>query len=286
MVIIDELSMGPIPESLKGRLAQIVCRRRYGVGSDGLIFINKPDKADFSMRMFNPDGTEDMCGNGLRCVAKYLFKKASTGKNKILIETIAGIKEAEYLSEEEIKVNMGKPIIEPSSLPIVSGSVKNREKFCKSFIKIKNRRFDFILVSMGTPHAVIISDSQTIEKFFPFSNIIENSKVFTERVNVDWVEISDRDNIKVRVWERGAGETFSCGTGACSAMASSRLSGLVDESVNVRFRGGVIRVLWNGYGGDMRMTGPVDEVYRGVITIPVELEASDFLPSDSVLDRK
>lgn len=268
LILIDEITQNLIPEARKIKIAQKICDKQFGAISDGLLYIAKSPIADFKMRMFNPDGTEDMCGNGLRCAAKYFFTYLKNDKKEISIETISGIKKATQLINGQIEINMSKPITKPSSLPLrFQGSEPPQNKFIRSSLTINKKIFDFLLLSTGTPHVVIISDKKTIKKYFSTSAQIENNIIFSEKVNVDWIEILDRKNINIRIWERGVGETLSCGTGACASMAAAKLLGLVDRKVKMHFKGGDIFVSWKEEDDAMYMKGMIKKIYKNNKTL-------------------
>lgn len=215
-------------------LAKFMSDRHFGVGSDGIILILLSDIADFRMRMFNSDGTEaQMCGNGIRCVGKFVYDKGLTNKTEITVETLAGIKYLNLNIENgkvsTVKVDMGQPILEAEKIPVIydQSPVKNLK------LKAEDKEFEFICVSMGNPHAITVIedvDNFNIEKYGP---VLETNKSFPERANIEFVEILDEENIKMRVWERGAGETLACGTGACAVAVACNINNLTKEEVNV-----------------------------------------------------
>lgn len=217
------------------------------------------------MRMFNSDGTEaEMCGNGIRCVAKYVYDNGLTKSTNIKIETLAGIKEIKLIVEGGVAilatVNMGKPILEPKKIPVISeeNPVKNLK------IKAKDREFTFTCVSMGNPHAITVIDDVNefdIEKYGP---ILEKDEHFPKKANIEFIQIIDRTHIKMRVWERGAGETLACGTGACAVCVSTILNDLVDKDkeIEIELLGGILKIRWDDF---VYMTGPAKTVFNGTI---------------------
>ena len=230
-------------------LSKIISNRHFGIGSDGLILICKSDKADFKMRMFNSDGSEaEMCGNGIRCVGKYVYDKGLTNKKEITIETLSGIKELLLLVKDDkvdmVCVDMGKPLLNKKNMLLSS----------------YGRDFNITYVSMGNPHAVTIVndvDSFDVEKY---GKDLEVNPIFPNRANIEFVEIIDRNHIKMRVWERGAGETLSCGSGACAAAYSCYLNNLTDNEVIVKLLGGDLYVKVDN---NINMIGKADIVYDG-----------------------
>ena len=249
------------------KLAKKVSDRHFGIGSDGLILICKSDIADFKMKMFNSDGTEaEMCGNGIRCVAKFVYDNGLTKNTSINIETLAGIKKIDLTIEDKkavlATVNMGKPILKPEEIPVISeeNPVKNLK------IKAEDKEFIFTCVSMGNPHAVTVIDNIDefeIEKYGP---ILEKDEHFPKKANIEFIQIIDKKHIKMRVWERGAGETLACGTGACAVCVSATLNNLVEknEEIEIELLGGVLKIKWED---SVYMTGPAKTVFTGKIEI-------------------
>jgi diaminopimelate epimerase len=247
-------------------LAQFISNRHFGVGSDGLILICKSDIADFKMRMFNYDGTEaEMCGNGIRCVGKFVYDKGLTKKDNITVETLAGIKKLKFNIKkgnvETVEVDMGEPILEPDKVPVISEEaiVKNLK------IKARENEFKFTCVSMGNPHAITIVDNTkdfNIEKYGP---VLEKDEHFPRRANIEFIELVDKNNIKMRVWERGAGETLACGTGACASVVACALNGYIENEANVELLGGTLKIRWDKENNHIYMTGPATTVFEGEI---------------------
>ena len=247
-------------------LAQFISNRHFGVGSDGLILICKSDIADFKMRMFNYDGTEaEMCGNGIRCVGKFVYDKGLTKKDNITVETLAGIKKLKFNIKEgnveNVEVDMGEPILEPYKIPVISEEaiVKNLK------IKARENEFKFTCVSMGNPHAITIVDNTkdfNIEKYGP---VLEKDEHFPRRANIEFIELVDKNNIKMRVWERGAGETLACGTGACASVVACALNGYIENEANVELLGGTLKIRWDKENNHIYMTGPATTVFEGEI---------------------
>ena len=245
-------------------LAQFVSNRNFGIGSDGLILICKSEKADFKMRMFNSDGSEaEMCGNGIRCVGKFVYDKGLTQKTEVTIETLAGIKTLQLNVKEgkveTVKVDMGEPILEPNEIPVIS-----EEKLVKNLkLKAEDKEFVFTCVSMGNPHAITIVENTKEFDVEKYGKVLEVDKAFPNKTNVEFIEIVDKNNIKMRVWERGAGETLACGTGACASVVACVLNNLTERNVNVELLGGKLEIEWNKNDNHVYMTGPAVTVFEG-----------------------
>ncbi len=245
-------------------LAQFVSNRNFGIGSDGLILICKSEKADFKMRMFNSDGSEaEMCGNGIRCVGKFVYDKGLTQKTEVTIETLAGIKKLRLNVKEgkveTVKVDMGEPILKPKEIPVIS-----EEKPVKNLkLKAEDKEFVFTCVSMGNPHAITIVENTKEFDVEKYGKVLEVDKAFPNKTNVEFIEIVDKNNIKMRVWERGAGETLACGTGACASVVACVLNNLTERNVNVELLGGKLEIEWNKIDNHVYMTGPAVTVFEG-----------------------
>ncbi len=248
-------------------LAIKISDRHFGIGSDGLILIRNSDVADFKMSMFNADGSEaQMCGNGIRCVAKYVYDNKLTNKNPLTIETLAGIKTLTLKIENDfvssITVDMGAPLFIEKSLP----HIENKDKFINQTVTIENQSFSISAVSMGNPHAVIFVKDV---KNFPIEKtgiIVENCKeLFPEKTNVEFIEIVDNENLSMRVWERGSGETLACGTGACASAVCSYLNNFSKRKVTVHLLGGDLFIDWNEKDNHVYLTGSATTVFTGKI---------------------
>ena len=245
-------------------LAKFVSSRHFGIGSDGLILICKSKVADFKMRMFNSDGSEaEMCGNGIRCVGKFVYDKGLTNKTTVKIETLAGIKTLILNTKDEkvetARVDMGEPILEAEKIPVISKEqpVKNLE------LEAENKKFKFTCVSMGNPHAITIVENTKEFDVEKYGKILEVDKAFPKKANIEFAQIIDKENIKMRVWERGAGETLACGTGACATAVACNLNGLTDRKVNIELLGGTLNIEWNEKDNHVYMTGPAVTVFDG-----------------------
>lgn len=245
-------------------LAKFVSNRHFGIGSDGLILICKSDSADFKMRMFNSDGSEaEMCGNGIRCVGKFVYDKGLTDKTIVKIETLAGIKTLVLNTKdgkvETARVDMGEPILEAEKIPVISKEqpVKNLE------LEAENKKFKFTCVSMGNPHAITIVENTKEFDVEKYGKILGVDKAFPKKANIEFAQIIDKENIKMRVWERGAGETLACGTGACATAVACNLNGLTGRKVNIELLGGTLNIEWNEKDNHVYMTGPAVTVFDG-----------------------
>lgn len=255
-------------------LAKYMSDRHFGVGADGLILILPSSKADFLMRMFNADGSEaEMCGNGIRCVAKFVYDKCLTDKKIITVDTKAGIKTltlnvvGKYV--DTVKVDMGIPKYESECIPVISNT-----KIAKNLkIEILDKIFDVTCVSMGNPHTVIFVDDVDSFDVKKYGELIEKNEMFPQRTNVEFVEIKDNSNIKMRVWERGTGETLACGTGACASVVACVLNGLTSRNVRVQLLGGNLDILYND-NNHVYMTGPAKTVFEGKL---VDLDVKSFI---------
>ena len=245
-------------------LAKKVSDRHFGIGSDGLILIVPSDKADFCMRMFNADGSEgEMCGNGIRCVAKYVYDHKMTDKTEISVETKAGIKYLDLMVEDEkvtkVKVDMGEPILDPKKIPVRS----EKKRVVNEPIVVAGRTWNMTCVSMGNPHAVVFVEgtgSLEIEKYGP---LFENHELFPNRTNTEFVQVLNRNEINMRVWERGSGETLACGTGTCASVVACILNGYTDEKVLVHLLGGDLEIEYEKTTNHVFMTGPAETVFEG-----------------------
>lgn len=246
-----------------------VSDRHFGIGSDGLILIKPSDKADFEMDMYNSDGSQGaMCGNGIRCVAKYVYDYGLTQKTQISVDTKSGIKYLDLTIGEDgkvalVKVNMGSPELTAANIPIVS----EKEQVIAEPITVQGRTYQMTGVSMGNPHAVVYIDDVKgldIEKVGPY---FEHHEVFPDRVNTEFVRVIDRSNVEMRVWERGAGETLACGTGACATAVACILNGYTEDTVTVHLLGGDLLIHWDREENLVYMTGPAAVVFDGEIAL-------------------
>ena len=245
-------------------VAIAVSDRHFGIGSDGLIIINPSEVADFKMCMYNADGSEGkMCGNGIRCVAKYVYDFKLTDKDVITVETLSGIKTLKLNVEngkvKTVRVNMGAQILECDKVPVKYDD----EKMINKPVKVDGKTFNITCVSMGNPHAVTFindTDNLEIEKIGPK---FENNEIFPDKVNTEFIQIIDKKTVKMRVWERGSGETFACGTGACASVVASVLNRLTENKVTVKLLGGELEIEYNQDENTVYMTGPARVVFTG-----------------------
>ena len=246
-------------------LARRISDRHFGVGSDGLIMINPSDKADFEMEMYNADGSRgEMCGNGIRCVAKYVYDYGLTDKTSVSVETLGGIKYLDLTVQDGkvklVKVNMGRPELAPSKVPVAAEG----DRAVDEPITVDGKEYRMTCVSMGNPHAVIFTDRDIRE--LPLEEIgpkFENHERFPKRVNTEFVRVLDRRTAEMRVWERGSGETLACGTGACAVAVACVLNGLTEDEVTVRLLGGDLQIKWDRENDIVYMTGPAEVVFDG-----------------------
>lgn len=251
------------------RVSEIISDRHFGIGADGLVLIMPSDKADFRMRMFNADGSEgNMCGNATRCIGKFVYDNHLTDKTSLTLETRSGIKKLTLYPEngrvKTVLVDMGKAVLKPADIPMnVSG-----DTFINKPITVDGKEVFITAVSMGNPHAVTYVDdvdSLELEKIGPS---FENHPLFPERVNTEFIKILDESTMQMRVWERGSGETWACGTGACAATAASVLNGYFphDKEITVKLRGGDLFITYKS-DGTVLMRGPAETVFTGEIDV-------------------
>ena len=241
--------------------ARFVSDRHKGIGADGLILIEPSEKADFKMRIFNADGSmAEMCGNGIRCVGKYVYDHGMTSRKMMTIETLAGIRTV-TLDGNMVTVDMGIPILEADKIPVISGNTK----VINEIILVNHLDYRMTAVSMGNPHAVIFTRNVKGIDINYLGPSLEYHGRFPNRVNVEFVQVIDRSTIQVRIWERGAGETLACGTGACAAAVAAVLNDLTEREIEVKLVGGVLCVKWVKSDNVVYMTGPAETVFEGEI---------------------
>ena len=260
-----------ITQEEKPELVQRLSDRHFGIGGDGVIFINPSDEADFEMEMYNADGSRaEMCGNGIRCVAKFVYAKGLTDKTDISVISCGKIKYLQlFLNEgkvDSVRVNMGAPELRPEYIPVtVEAGEKSRVDgaVIDAPITVQGKEYKMTCVSMGNPHAVVFMDKVTdleIEKIGPH---FENHERFPNRINTEFVKVLDRKTVQMRVWERGTGETLACGTGCCATVVACVLNGLTDDTVTVKLLGGEIEITWDREADLVYMTGPAATVFEG-----------------------
>lgn len=245
-------------------IAIAVSDRHFGIGSDGLILIKPSDKADFFMEMYNADGSQGkMCGNGIRCIGKYVYDFGLTDKTEITVDTLAGIKYLKLNVKDgkvaSVRVNMGAPVLTPAEVPVKLDG----DMVVDRTITIDGKDYNVTCVSMGNPHCITYMDDVEgldIEKVGPG---FENNAIFPDRVNTEFVKVIDRDTLVMRVWERGSGETLACGTGACAVAVASILNGLCNNSVTVKLLGGDLKITWDREVNTVYMEGPAKVVFTG-----------------------
>ena len=252
-----------------------VSDRHFGIGSDGLILIKSSEVADFEMDMYNADGSRGkMCGNGIRCVAKYVYDHGLTDKTEITVDTQAGIKTLQLTicdgKVSKVCVDMGEPVLVPQEIPVKASVLgladDRREAIVAQPFTVANRSYDITCVSMGNPHCITFIDEDV--KSFPLESIgplFEKHELFPEGVNTEFVNILDREHLRMRVWERGSGETLACGTGACAVAVASYLNGFTGRKVDSELMGGHLEIAYDEATNHVFMTGPATEVFSGEI---------------------
>ncbi len=264
-----------IPPEEKQKLAVSLSDRHFGIGSDGVIFVNPSQTADFQMEMYNADGSRaEMCGNGIRCVGKYIYDEGLSGKTAITVESCGKVKYLEMATDGRqvvsVKVDMGSPRFRTADTKELTPKPPSDYET----IVAGGKAYPMTYVSMGNPHAVIVMpaatklDSLDLPRLGP---ALENHEWFPERINTEFIKVIDRQTIQMRVWERGSGETLACGTGSCAAVAACIGHGLTDEEVTVRLRGGEVAVRWIREEDRLILTGPAVTVFKGEIKIPIPI---------------
>lgn len=247
-------------------LSRFVSDRHFGIGSDGLIMICPSEVADFRMEMYNADGSQaEMCGNGIRCVGKYVYDYGLTDKTEFSVETLAGIKHLVLTVEDGkavlIRVNMGSPILEADKIPVVA----SKSPVIREPIEVCGKTYEMTCVSMGNPHAIVFMDdvkNLDIESVGPY---FENHPAFPKRVNTEFVEVIDSKTVNMRVWERGSAETWACGTGACATAVACILNGFTEEEITIHLLGGDLKIKWDRESNQVFMTGSATTVFDGVL---------------------
>jgi diaminopimelate epimerase len=257
-----------LPE-LASELAIKLCDRFFGIGADGLVYILPSQKADFMMRIMNSDGSEaEQCGNAIRCVAKYVYEHRLIQQTEITIETIgAGTQKVQLFLKDSkvdtVRVDMGQPILKGTEVPTTVD-----QDIVKDYpIVVDGREFRFTAVSMGNPHCVIYVDDAINMDLQTWGPKLETHPMFPRKINVEFVTVKSRDYADMRVWERGAGPTLACGTGACATLVASVLNGVTDREATISLKGGNLFIEWNEADNHVYMTGPAQEVYKGMVEI-------------------
>jgi len=269
-VVLDAINQSFVPNPAQARF---LADRHFGVGCDQILIVEKPMQpgVDFRYRIFNGDGGEvEQCGNGARCFARYVVDHALTGKSEIKVETRSGVVSLRLQGNGEITVDMGVPRFSPAEIPFVSPFGEMSEAVAQP-LKVGNKEINISVVSMGNPHAVQVVNNVDTAPVAIDGPLIETHARFPQRVNAGFMQVLDRNAIRLRVYERGAGETLACGTGACAAVVIGIRRGLLDSPVRVATRGGELSIDWRGIGQPVLMTGPAVTVFEGEIDIPEEL---------------
>ena len=257
-----------IPQEKKPDIVRKLSDRHFGIGGDGVIFINPSEEAEFEMEMYNADGSRsEMCGNGIRCVGKFVYDKGLTDKTEISVISAGKVKYLTLHTENgkvsTVRVNMGEPEFVAENVPVISSN----EQVVDEDIEVNGQTYKMTCVSMGNPHAVVFindTDKLEIEKIGPY---FENHERFPRRTNTEFVQVVDRNYVKMRVWERGTGETLACGTGCCATAAACVLNGLTENRVTVEVLGGKILIEWNREENLIFMTGPAETIFEGEVEI-------------------
>lgn len=264
-IVIDNRS-GLLKEDVLEHLAKKMCRRRFSIGADGLLLLYNSKIADVKMRIFNADGSEaEMCGNGIRCLAKYCYENKIVSRKHFQIETLAGVKNV-WLEENNgkvkaVTVDMGNPVFSREKIPVLG-----KGEFIEESLNVDDKVFKATCLSVGNPHCVIFVED--VEKFpvEHFGPKIEKHHLFPKRINVEFVQVIDENLLKVRVWERGVGETFACGTGACASVIAGYMTGRVKTECIVQLLGGELKIKYEE-GGKIFMSGSAETVYKGIIDL-------------------
>ena len=260
----DEYKKANIPAD---KLALKLCNRNFSIGADGLIIVNpNTDKADISWIFYNSDGSiAQMCGNGMRCFSRYVYDKKIINKKEFSVETKAGIIVPKIISENEVCVNMGIPVLEPNKIPC-----KTKTNLNIPYI-INNKEFLLNMISMGNPHCIIFVEKDGKKLAKKYGSIIENDCLFPEKTNVEFVEILSKNEVIINVWERGCGITSACGTGACATVVAGILNGYLNNCVKANLPGGELKIEWKGSSDDIKhsvfMTGRADYSFFGEVII-------------------
>ena len=257
-----------IPAQDKPELVQRLSDRHFGIGGDGVIFINPSDEADFEMEMYNADGSRaEMCGNGIRCVAKDVYDKGLADRTQISIVSAGKIKYLTLTVENEkvsmVRVDMGKPELNASLIPVIS----EQEQVVDEEITVGEKVYRMTCVSMGNPHAVVFADNVADLDLTKIGPHFEQHERFPKRINTEFVRVIDRHTVEMRVWERGTGETLACGTGCCATAVACVLNGKTEDDVTVKVLGGEIRIQWDREADTVFMTGPASTVFEGEIDL-------------------
>jgi diaminopimelate epimerase len=267
-ILIDCLKNGcDFPGSSFEDFSKKLCDRRFGIGADQILILYPSNVADFRMRIMNADGSEvEMCGNGIRCLAKYIWERKLSGKNILEIETLAGIIRPER-SGDMVRVDMGEPVFQSEIIPVQPDPsiIPHPSSIVVDYpLRIEDREFAITCVSLGNPHAVIIVENVSEFPVTRYGPLIEKHPMFPKKINVEFIEILSENEIQMRVWERGSGETMACGTGASAVAVASHIKGLTGRSVKIHLAGGDLAIEW-AQNNHVFMTGPAVEVFEGIL---------------------
>ena len=261
-----------IPEERKEAVVRQLSDRHFGIGGDGVIFIHTLGEdcpeADFEMEMYNADGSRaQMCGNGIRCVAKYVYDKGLTHQEQIRIMSCGTVRildlEIQNGKVSRVRVNMGRPVLNAGQIPVKS----DQEQVIGEEIEVAGSRWQMTCVSMGNPHAVVMAEEPSTLDLEKIGPCFEHHQRFPERINTEFIKVIDEETIEMRVWERGSGETLACGTGACAAVVACVLNGLTKEKVTVKLLGGELIIHWDRQADTVIMSGPAEIVFEGTIEL-------------------
>lgn len=252
------------PSELAVRLSD----RHFGIGSDGIIFIEPSKVADCKMNMYNADGSQGkMCGNGIRCVGKYVYERGIAKKEILQVETLSGIKTLHLnIADGQVKtveVNMGKPILKSADIPVLF----SKDQVLNEPLTVGGKEYHITCVSMGNPHCVVFVENVDDLKLEEIGPLFENHPIFPDRVNTEFVQILDKDELKMRVWERGSGETLACGTGACAVACAAAWNRVTGRNVKIHLKGGDLLIRWDEQTGEIFMEGPAEFVFDGTVEI-------------------
>ncbi len=252
-----------------GAFAQKACDRHYGIGGDGILVVLPSDKADFRMRIFNTDGSEaEMCGNGIRCFARYLYDNGITKKRKFTVETGAGILVPEIIEADGtvtgVRVDMGEPVLQADQIPM-KGYGSNR--VVNEPVEVAGRSWRITGVSMGNPHCVVFVDDIETTPIEEVGPVFETQERYPKKTNTEFVQVLDRQHMRMRVWERGAAITLACGTGACATLTAAVLNGLTDRKAEITLDGGKLLIEWDENDNHLYMTGPAVQTFAGTVDV-------------------
>jgi diaminopimelate epimerase len=263
-VVLDGIT-GELPELVP--LAARLCDRNFGIGADQLLVVRPSERADFSMQIFNADGSQvEMCANGIRCFYKFVRDRGLTGADEIGVETLSGVVRPRWAGEGRVGVDMGPPVLAPAAIPTRLG--EGAGPVLDAPLEVAGQKLAVSCVSMGNPHAVVFVEDPDTAPLEQLGPLIERHPAFPNRVNVEFVTVVSRERIRQRTFERGSGETLACGSGACAVAVVSMLKGVVERRVAIELRGGELEVAWADRDASVFMTGPAEEVFTG--TFPLE----------------